>query len=168
VSAVRVSLLTAAHCHLCEQAKEVLDRVGANYDIEVETLSADSEQGQALMLEHLIAFPPGVLLDGKAFSYGRLSERKLRRELDRTGAVTKVPTDKDTIRWPRCPEPHDGSTEERGSDRDQVSSNAADLVADQPVQEPVRARLERDGRSVHPAGKEGEGLALAERVRGCS
>jgi hypothetical protein len=67
----------------------VLYRVGADYDIEVETLSGDSEQGQALMVEHLIAFPPGVLLDGKAFSYGRLSERKLRRELGRTGAAEK-------------------------------------------------------------------------------
>jgi glutaredoxin len=89
VSAVRVTLFTAPHCHLCEQAKEVLDRVGADYDIEVETLSEESEWGQALMLEHLIAFPPGVLVDGKAFSYGRLSERKLRRELDRTGAAKK-------------------------------------------------------------------------------
>jgi hypothetical protein len=85
-------LLTAAHCHLCEQAREVLDRAGADYDIEVQTLSGDSEQGQALMLEHLIAFPPGVLLDGKAFSYGRLSERKLRRELDRTGAAKNAAT----------------------------------------------------------------------------
>jgi hypothetical protein len=28
-------------------------------------------------------FPPGVFLNGEPFSYGRLSERKLRRELDR-------------------------------------------------------------------------------------
>ena len=30
-----------------------------------------------------LLFPPGVLIDGEPFSYGRLSERKLRRELDR-------------------------------------------------------------------------------------
>jgi hypothetical protein len=28
-------------------------------------------------------FAPGVLVDGEPFSYGRLSERKLRRELRR-------------------------------------------------------------------------------------
>lgn len=28
-------------------------------------------------------FAPGVLLDGTMFSYGRLSERRLRRHLDR-------------------------------------------------------------------------------------
>ncbi|MGH9119880.1 MAG: hypothetical protein ACRD0A_19005 [Acidimicrobiales bacterium] len=33
-----------------------------------------------------MAFPPGVLLDGEPFSYGRLSERKLRRELARHAA----------------------------------------------------------------------------------
>jgi rusticyanin len=44
------------------------------------------------MLEHLIAFPPGLLLDGRAFSYGRFSERKLRRQLDRTGAAKNAAT----------------------------------------------------------------------------
>ena len=95
-----MTLLTAAHCHLCEQAKEVLDRVGADYDIEVETLSGDSERGQALMVEHLVAFPPGVLLDGKLFSYGRLSERKLRRELDQIGAAKKWRADAREARQP--------------------------------------------------------------------
>ena len=33
------------------------------------------------MVRHRVPFPPGVLIDGEAFSYGRLSERKLRREL---------------------------------------------------------------------------------------
>ena len=28
-------------------------------------------------------FAPGVLVDGRPFSYGRLSERKLRRTLDK-------------------------------------------------------------------------------------
>ncbi len=28
-------------------------------------------------------FPPGIFLDGEPFSYGRPSERKLRRELER-------------------------------------------------------------------------------------
>lgn len=86
MSVARVTLLTAPHCELCQQAKEVLSRVGTDYDIEVEAVSYETERGRDLMLEHLVAFPPGVLLDGKLFSYGRLSERKLRRELDRAGA----------------------------------------------------------------------------------
>ena len=31
-------------------------------------------------------FPPGIFVDGEPFSYGRLSEKKLRRELDRRRA----------------------------------------------------------------------------------
>jgi len=33
-----------------------------------------------------MAFPPAVFVDGQPFSYGRLSERKLRRTLDRITA----------------------------------------------------------------------------------
>ena len=87
MSAVRVTLLTAPHCELCRHAKEVLARVGADYDIEVSVLSDESEEGRALMVGHLVAFPPGVLVDDQLFSCGRLSERKLRRELDRAGAA---------------------------------------------------------------------------------
>lgn len=67
-------------------------RLNSEYDIEVETLSDESERGRDLMVENLIAFPPGVLIGGKPFSYGRLSERKLRRELDRLGACKREST----------------------------------------------------------------------------
>lgn len=42
--------------------------------------------GRAMAAAAGMAFPPGVLLDGEPFSYGRLSERKLRRELARHAA----------------------------------------------------------------------------------
>ncbi len=86
MSRLRVTVLSAPACELCEHAKAVLARVGEDYDLDVEECSTQTEQGRRLMLEHRVAFPPGVLLDGKPFSYGRLSERKLRRELERRGA----------------------------------------------------------------------------------
>ena len=86
MSRLRVTVLSAPACELCEHAKAVLARVGEDYDLDVEECSTQTEQGRRLMLEHRVAFPPGVLLDGKAFSYGRLSERKLRRELERRSA----------------------------------------------------------------------------------
>jgi hypothetical protein len=89
VSAALITLITAPHCELCQHAKEVLARVGADYDIEVSVLSDETEQGRALMMEHLVAFPPGVLIEQKLFSCGRLSERKLRRQLERV--VPPVP-----------------------------------------------------------------------------
>lgn len=83
MSALGVIVLSAPGCSLCEQAKAVLARVGRDYDLEVEECSIESERGGRLAQEHRVLFPPGVLLDGETFSYGRLSERKLRRELQR-------------------------------------------------------------------------------------
>lgn len=79
----RVTLLTKADCDVCEHAKDVLARVAADTPIAVETIDVGSERGRTLAENAGIAFPPGVLLDGEPFSYGRLSERKLRRALAR-------------------------------------------------------------------------------------
>lgn len=79
----RVTLLTKADCPLCEQAKEVLGRLAGEFDLDVEVVDLGSERGSALAAGSGMAFPPGVVLDGEPFSYGRLSERKLRRALER-------------------------------------------------------------------------------------
>ncbi len=42
-----------------------------------------SAEGAALAKRGGIMFPPGIFLGGEAFSYGRPSERKLRREFER-------------------------------------------------------------------------------------
>jgi glutaredoxin len=78
-----VTLLTQADCALCEHAKKVLTRVGADYPVEVTEIDLASAQGRALAARARVQFAPGVLLDGRPFGYGRLSERKLRRALGR-------------------------------------------------------------------------------------
>lgn len=77
----RITLLTKPDCDLCEHAKEVLARLAADAAVEVDTVDLGSEQGQQLAERAGMAFPPGVLIDGEPFSYGRLSERKLRKAL---------------------------------------------------------------------------------------
>ncbi len=52
----------------------MLNRVALDFDLTIETLSIDTARGQALVIEHQVVFPPGVLIDNKPFSYGRLSE----------------------------------------------------------------------------------------------
>jgi hypothetical protein len=83
MAAIRVLLLTQEHCSLCERAKKVLDRLAGEYPLQVAVLDLASPEGRALGDDGGILFPPGVFLDGEPFCYGRLSERKLRRELDR-------------------------------------------------------------------------------------
>ncbi len=77
----KATLLTKADCALCDQAKAVLERLANEGALDVDLVDLHSPEGQELAVSAGMAFPPGLLLDGEPFSYGRLSERKLRREL---------------------------------------------------------------------------------------
>jgi glutaredoxin len=78
----RITVLTTANCDLCEQAQQTLARLGDELgDLAVEIVDLGSPRGRQLATDAGIVFPPGVLIDGRPFSYGRLSERKLRRAL---------------------------------------------------------------------------------------
>ena len=74
-------LLTKEDCHFCEQAKDVLTRLGDEYDLHVREVALESAEGQGLALESGAPFPPVIFLNGDTFSYGRLSERRLRKAL---------------------------------------------------------------------------------------
>lgn len=76
-----VTLLTKSDCALCDHAKEVLERLAGEMPLCLELVDLASPDGERLAADAGMAFPPAVLLDGRPFSYGRLSERKLRRAL---------------------------------------------------------------------------------------
>jgi hypothetical protein len=59
----------------------------------VTSLDIDSDEGRRLAADRGVLFPPGILLDREAFSYGRPSEKKLRRELERraSGGLARSP-----------------------------------------------------------------------------
>lgn len=79
--AAEVVLLTKEDCHFCEQAKEVLVRLREERELSVREVRLDSEEGRSLAAQAGAPFPPVVFLDGEPFSYGRLSERQLRKRL---------------------------------------------------------------------------------------
>ena len=83
-----ITLLTQEDCAYCDHAKKVLARVGEDHPITVTEISLASEQGRALAAQAGVHFAPGVLVDGRPFGYGRLSERRLRRALARMPAQT--------------------------------------------------------------------------------
>ena len=83
MSAVSVLILTQENCSLCDDAKAMLDRLSREYPLLVSTLSLESAAGQELALKGGIMFPPGIFLDGEPCCYGRPSERRLRREIER-------------------------------------------------------------------------------------
>lgn len=80
---MEVTLLTQENCAFCDQAKEMLERLSGEYPISVSTLDLGTPEGQALAERGGVMFPPGIFLGGEPFSYGRPSEKKLRRELQK-------------------------------------------------------------------------------------
>lgn len=89
---VEITLLTQTACAFCDHAKNVLDRVGQDHAVRVTEIDLASEQGMRLANRAGVMFAPGVLIDGEPFSYGRLSERKLRRTLSKRTANTRSTT----------------------------------------------------------------------------
>lgn len=86
-----VTLLTQENCAFCDKAKEILDRLSGEYPISVRELDLNSSEGQRLAWTGGVMFPPGIFLDGESFSYGRPSERKLKRELNRRSRGRETP-----------------------------------------------------------------------------
>lgn len=79
---VQITLLTRADCGFCDHAKQVLNRLRGEFPLRVTEIDLASQDGELLGRRAGVLFAPGVLVDGRPFSFGRLSERKLRRRLD--------------------------------------------------------------------------------------
>lgn len=78
---IAITILTQDSCAACEQAKDVLARLKLEYPLQIRETALATEEGRALAAANGVVFAPGILIDGKPFSYGRLSEKKLRRHL---------------------------------------------------------------------------------------
>ena len=74
----RLTLITRPGCHLCDVAKEAMDRVAA--DTGESWVELDVESDIALEREYGDRVPV-VLLDGKEHGYWRVEEDRLRRDL---------------------------------------------------------------------------------------
>lgn len=79
----RITLLVQENCVLCERAKEVLTRVREDFPLLVEEVDLGSDLGRHIARRCGVMFAPGVLVDDEMFGFGRLSEKKLRRALQR-------------------------------------------------------------------------------------
>jgi hypothetical protein len=75
-------LLTAPDCHLCEHAHEVLAALAAERDLSWCDVAVDSSEGQRLAATAPPLRPVLFTSDGQILAYGRLSAKRLRRELD--------------------------------------------------------------------------------------
>ena len=81
-SGVEVILLTREDCRYCHDAEEILTRLSAEFALQLVMVDLDTREGNGLAIAGGVLFPPGILIDGEPFSYGRPSERKLRKRLE--------------------------------------------------------------------------------------
>lgn len=77
-AANRVTLLTRAGCHLCDDAKAALARVAAQAGIEWAEVDVDADPELAYEYGDRV---PVVLLDGREHGYWRVDEARLQRDL---------------------------------------------------------------------------------------
>ncbi len=85
----RVTLIGRPGCHLCEDARKVVERVTADLGVGYEELSIDDDP--ALRAEYAEQIPV-VLVDGKQHTFWRVDEARLRK------ALSAAPGRR---RWPR-------------------------------------------------------------------
>ncbi|TFC89987.1 thioredoxin family protein [Cryobacterium sp. TMT4-31] len=76
-----VTVLTQEACPSCVNAKNTLAQLADEYPFNIVEIPLASAEGRDLANRVGIVFAPGILIDGELFSYGRLSEKKLRRHL---------------------------------------------------------------------------------------
>ena len=76
-----VILLTSDDCGFCQDAKEILGRLQMEYAFGLTEIDMRSPGGVELARAGELLFPPGIVIDGEPFGYGRPSEKKLRRRL---------------------------------------------------------------------------------------
>ena len=87
---VETVLLTKSDCSFCDEAKAMLERLSSEFPLSIRAVFLDSTEGQELAIRNGLLFPPGILLNGKPFSYGRPSEGKLRQHLRALSDASEV------------------------------------------------------------------------------
>lgn len=74
----RITVIGKPSCHLCDLAKEVVDRVDADLNVGVEVLSIDDD---AVLREKYWEQIPVILVDGRQHTFWRVDEARLRAAL---------------------------------------------------------------------------------------
>jgi glutaredoxin len=82
VTAIRLTLITRAECHLCDVAKEAIARVAERAGVGWQEADVDSDPD---LLEEYWDRVPVILLDGREHGYWRVEEDRLLRDLRKDG-----------------------------------------------------------------------------------
>jgi glutaredoxin len=75
---VRVTVVSRANCHLCDEAKEAVARIATELGVGWTEVDVD---GDPALLDEYSDLVPVILVDGKMHGYWRVEEERLRRAL---------------------------------------------------------------------------------------
>lgn len=78
---IELVLLTKDDCGECAHGKRVLARLGQEFDVAVREVALETPEGRDLERRAGAGMFPVLFRDGEPYFYGRLSERRLRKEL---------------------------------------------------------------------------------------
>jgi hypothetical protein len=82
----RLVYLTSPDCAFCTDGRAIVQRLASEMGLVIAELAWDSPRGKSLVKRGGAFFPPAVYLDDRLLGYGRLSERRLRKQLARVPA----------------------------------------------------------------------------------
>ena len=74
----RVTLITRAGCHLCEQAEQTLRRLQAELGFALESVDVDADPARQAEYSDRV---PVILIDDKEHGYWRVEEERFRKSL---------------------------------------------------------------------------------------
>ena len=80
MSAARIVVLTAAGCHLCDEACKAVARVAAESDVEWRTQDVNDDEELRVRWRDYV---PVILVDGKVLDWFRVDDERLRAALRR-------------------------------------------------------------------------------------
>jgi glutaredoxin len=83
IEEIKITILSQDDCHFCDMAKIIFNRFQAEFNLNIEMIDLNSPEGLIKGNEFGFLFPPGILINDLPFSYGRPSEKKIRKELIR-------------------------------------------------------------------------------------
>lgn len=88
--ALSAVFVTAPACHLCRSGRDVLADISTRVPLTIREVDLSSSTGAEIARRWRVPFPPVLVVEGDLVAYGRLSRRRVERELAALAAARRA------------------------------------------------------------------------------